>query len=71
MPNDLRKSGRRFGLVAAGLVVTLVGAAILLVSVMSMGSIEATRAPLAVALVLIASGIGLIVGGARYVASEP
>jgi hypothetical protein len=33
---------------------------------MSMGSVEATRGPLAVALVLIASGFGLILGGVRY-----
>ena len=70
MPNILPGKVRRFGLVAAGLVVTLVGTALLLMSVMLMASLEATRAPLAIALVLIASGLGLIVGGVRYVASD-
>lgn len=70
MTNVLRGRVRRFALVAAGLLVSLVGTALLLVSVMSMGSIEATRAPLAIALVLIAWGLGLIVGGVRYVASD-
>lgn len=59
----LRVRVRRSGLVAAGVVVILVGTALLLVSVMSMGSVEASRAPLALALVLLASGLGLIVGG--------
>lgn len=70
MTNHLRASVRRFGLVAAGLVVTLVGTAVLLVSVMSMASVEATRAPLAIALVLFAAGVALIVGGLRYVAND-
>lgn len=65
MTSALRGRVRRSGLVAAGVVVILVGTALLLVSVMSMGSVEASRAPLASALVLIASGLGLIVGGVR------